>query len=276
MALKIGFARQFFTLWDVSEPYRHYTSEYNWEYRVNFTYLRNLSKDEEKAKIKAKGFGVKDLEVDRELFGRNSSFYTTGRKGTDRPDWEYPAKMHRHGYGDIREMGTELHSDARAVREQAELEVKALWTLYLKKDIVFHDANPVRPEWKRPIVYARMQLAKLGIIIKYNGEWMTPKVAEMRQERDRIQAQKDAAKTGHFFNEKDRVELTITEIDSFDFMGQFGICYIKTYKDDQGRLFNYMGGSPKEFEGTVKVKATIKHSEYKGEPQTHLQRMKVL
>ena len=91
--LSIGFANKFYTLWDVSSDeittgdatygYSSYT-------KVYYTYIQNLSMDEENAKKKASEKGCKNLEVDRELFGRNNSFYKEIKTSSyigDRLDW---------------------------------------------------------------------------------------------------------------------------------------------------------------------------------------------
>lgn len=71
--LKIGFARKYFTLWDVTsftEYGQGSTGTYSYT-RTVYTFHQNLSINEEKAKQKASEKGVKDLTVDTELFGRS-------------------------------------------------------------------------------------------------------------------------------------------------------------------------------------------------------------
>lgn len=76
--LKIGFATEFFTLWDVSSEVMYTTNmrgEHHASYeKVSYYYMQNLSKDEASAIKKAKERGCTILEVDNELFGRNNSF----------------------------------------------------------------------------------------------------------------------------------------------------------------------------------------------------------
>lgn len=81
--LRIGFANKYYTLWDVdSQP--NYTQNDRGQItlthtRVIYTYLQNLSINEDEAIAKAKSKGCTDLDVDKELYGRNSS-------------WEFVAK----------------------------------------------------------------------------------------------------------------------------------------------------------------------------------------
>lgn len=86
--LRIGFTNKYYTLWNVdSQP--NYTQDERGQVtlthtKIIYTYLQNLSFDENEAKLKAKDKGCTNLEVDNDLFGRNSS-------------WEFVAK----GYCDL-------------------------------------------------------------------------------------------------------------------------------------------------------------------------------
>ncbi len=74
---RIGFAGQYYTLWSVSQEtvFRtvngvHFASGTE----TTFTYHQNLSKDLEKAILKAESMGATILEVDEELRGKTRSF----------------------------------------------------------------------------------------------------------------------------------------------------------------------------------------------------------
>lgn len=74
---RIGFAKKYYTLWDVSEEtvYRtvndvHFASGT----KTTFTYYQNLSTDLEKTISKAKSMGVTILDVDEGLRGKTRSF----------------------------------------------------------------------------------------------------------------------------------------------------------------------------------------------------------
>jgi len=70
--LQIGFSKKYFTLWDVVNETQYSGDTGQYGYNVTrFTYMQNLSLDETKAKEKAKGFGVKDLSVNEDLYGRS-------------------------------------------------------------------------------------------------------------------------------------------------------------------------------------------------------------
>ena len=75
--LRIGFSNKFFTLWDVKETIE-WTSVggFNLPYqKISYCYIQNLSMDENEAKRKAIFKGVENFEIDKDLFGRNASFF---------------------------------------------------------------------------------------------------------------------------------------------------------------------------------------------------------
>jgi hypothetical protein len=299
--LRIGFTKVYYTLWDVSDPYKHYYGQdaMDWEWRTDYQYMQNLSKDFDKAVRKANDFGCADTQADTDLYGRNSSFYVSGEKGTDRPPpppWEYPEGIHRDGHGDIREFGMRpvrlsdkshgifVAVEDRLASEQNDRDIKALWTLYLKKSIWSNEVNEhhykvLRSEWVRPVVYARRQLANLGVIVKYNGEWTSANHVEKLKKRVAVQAIKDNAIQGYHEEDKKRITVKVKEIDYHSFEGQWGTTHLITMIDENNRLFNYMGSkalnevNADEF---TSIKATIKHNEYKGVKQTKLQRILVV
>lgn len=89
---------------------------------------------------------------------------------------------------------------------------------------------------------------------------------------------RDMAVNGHHEIDGKRLEITITRVGNIgSFETQYGTTYIFTFIDSNNRLFKYMGSNRLEIEDgqTVEVKATIKHSEYKGVAETKLQRIKI-
>jgi len=84
MAKAIGFATQFYTLWDITSDTQYGTNVHGqitstWD-KITYTYLGNLSKDLTTAQEKAASRGCTDLEPDHELYGRNRSFEKTTPK----------------------------------------------------------------------------------------------------------------------------------------------------------------------------------------------------
>lgn len=74
--LRIGFSNKYFTLWNIETRTEWQTiGGFNFPYeKTYFHYLKNLSMDKQEALKKAVLEGVSDLEVDEELYGRNSSW----------------------------------------------------------------------------------------------------------------------------------------------------------------------------------------------------------
>lgn len=74
--LRIGFSTKYFTLWNVDTRTEWKTIDgFNFPYQVTyFNYIQNLSMTEEDAIKKAILHGCENLEVDAELYGRNSSW----------------------------------------------------------------------------------------------------------------------------------------------------------------------------------------------------------
>jgi len=259
MERKIGFTNKYYTLWEVSDPYPKYVDRYNYYMHIDYMYIQNLSMDRDKAIEKAKGFGCTNLEPDHELYGRSARSFSkrASELRNDLKEWQFPNGFYNVG-DDIRECD----------------DVKTLFSLYLKKNIVFHKENPVRPEWKRPIVYAKQRLVELGAIVKYDGQWMTPDYVQ----RYKVKQERLQAKDGHYYNNKERVELDLKKVGEFDVDTQFGVMYLVTFVDLAGRKFIYRGSVPIDFPDDGEfhpVKGTIKHNIYNGIQQTLIQRVKI-
>lgn len=88
--LAIGFSKQYYTLWSITEEAQYSTNmrgeHYHSHIRVTFTYIQNLSKDINLAVEKAKLRGCVNLEPDLELYGRNSGFYKDIKTSCEIPD----------------------------------------------------------------------------------------------------------------------------------------------------------------------------------------------
>lgn len=109
MALQIGFAGQYYTLWDVtSEDVYTTVNDKHFKSGVNhrFTYIQNLSMNEESAIEKAKSKGCKSLTVDDELKGQSQSFTKNER-------FEYKYEDYEFSYGKYQCMDIRECTDAK-------------------------------------------------------------------------------------------------------------------------------------------------------------------
>lgn len=117
---------------------------------------------------------------------------------------------------------------------------------------------------------AKARLDELGALTEYKGELLPDFEIKRRVERD-------AQIKDHHYEDKKRLDLSLTFLYSTSYDTQYGTTYIQNFIDGESRVFTYKGSNPiASFEkgDEVKVKATIKHTEYKGERQTLIQRLK--
>lgn len=92
------------------------------------------------------------------------------------------------------------------------------------------------------------------------------------------------ASASYVGNIGDRVELTVSFVRKYDITeGYFGAParFIWTFRDENGNTITYIGGYAKALDGitdgAIKIVATVKdHKEYRGEPQTVIQRPKAV
>lgn len=268
MALKIGFTNKYYTLWDVSEPYKVYTGKHSYYEKVDYYYIQNLSFDIEKAIEKAAMLGCKTNEVDEELYGRKSHSFSKSSsiKYDSFTSYQIPPDINIAMAGiDIRTCDS----------------ISILWAIYFKKDIVFAKENPVNPHWKRPIVYARKRLVELGELIKYDGKYISCEKIDEYKKNQEIQKIKDNAIKGHIGKNGERKELSVLTFEKFgfqgwDFMGGMTWINVITFIDENNCMFKYVGNKNFIFDEFTKIKATFKHSEYNGVPETKLQRITIL
>lgn len=261
----IGFAEQYYTLWDVSVPYRKYINNHDFFIQQDYTYIQNLSKDLDKAEEKIEG----EYRIDLTLRGEQGNRFTNriGR-GTDLKSYQFPTGLKCEG------------EDIRTCNDES-----ALWVMYLKKSIWsnegglnnMHSFRNLNPSWVKPCVYARRRLIELGVIERYDGQYMTPEYMDKYIARKEKELKLASAVSGHHFNEGDRLDLNIIKVSSFSFEGTYGTTFIVSYKSDGGLLLKYMGSTPPNISNSefTSVKATIKHAEYKGVKETRLQRIKL-
>ena len=87
---------------------------------------------------------------------------------------------------------------------------------------------------------------------------------------------------GHHNTDGQRLNLTLTCIKTAGYESQYGYVSVYTFMDADKKIYTYKGhvlfdypsGQPIKKDTTIKIKATIKHSTYKGEAVTYIQRLK--
>jgi hypothetical protein len=267
--IAIGFATQFYTLWDYSKEEQYFTDcngkHHFCGYKHIYVYLKNISKDLDKVKAL-----YPNLEPNLELYGRNSS-------------WEKsdPIKFSKTQFSYGRYKGTEI------------LECNDVWQLTRCYNDQFAGARRA---------FARRRLIELGELVRYdwletigyNPNWHLSEeprnlihcvavrkyatCAEVKLLEAKKAEELRKSQTTFLHQNGDKVELELTQIDQFSFETQFGYCSIVTYQNREGQVYKYKGGTPPNLNDSEyhKVKCTIKHAEYNGEKQTLIQRVKLL
>lgn len=257
----IGFTNVYYTLWIVST---FATVE-------NVFYLQNLSIDFGKAQSRLVELtGATDFEVDLDL------------RGTDGWNFFRPLAVKRYAPNLLsfsRFAGTDMYtinpdetymSSMGAYNREPEYKKMSglLWATYLNTD-----EKTVRGLRRR--VIARSCLVAHGLLIKVGKKYLTPDQIK----RDTDKELMNNATSGNHFNDGERVTITIKKIGkTFSFDTQYGTTYVMTFIDENNRLFKYMGSTQPEIstDAFTPIKATVKHSIYKEQPETKLQRIKTL
>lgn len=234
----IGFANKMYTLWEVSDVRKSYTSKYNYVMKQDYTYIHNLSLNLEEAKKKVDGY----FEIDLDLRG-SSSFIKFGESFDETPD-------------SVFKFGKYIGEDIVEVNDISYTE----WYY---------------SETKNPVA---KKLLLDNDYIEYEDSVVTEEQYESILENLEKEKYMDSLEKGHLFENGKRVELEIKEVNSFHFDGFYGTTYVVTYSSKCGKLLKYMGGNPPEVSVNdfTNVKATVKHDNYNDVDETKLQRIKVL
>lgn len=255
----IGFTSVFYTLWHVGAPYKEYTSQYSFYWKVDKQYLQNLSMDLEQAKAKMTG----EYEIDTDLRGTSFHSVRVGALVDNTPDWICPfsGEDMRNGFFPSMKRVYYAHRFAEAIKFRR----YAVWArraMIESGELVRHRMTVETDNYDNTT-----RLQNMKYVVNYATE---------KQRHFDLQRKDTAENSGHFYNDGEKIELTVQQVASISFEGMYGRTYIITYKDSQGRIFKYMGGTPVNIEAQARIKATVKHSEYKGVHETKLQRIKIL
>jgi len=264
----IGFTNVYYTLWEVGEVYaipRYYNGmNIGNDYHQDFTYIQNLSKDLDRAKEKVTRLTDK-FDIDLDLRG-HSSFRAFVRSDV---------KDREHYYGE------DCFSFGRMEGTRFE-DATDVWQL---KRAMREEKSPRRRVW------ARRRLIELGEIVRYshvvsefhtlNGieQWIDVRYNYATLEE--VARFEEEKKGGHHFRNGEKVELEVKKLRSFWFETMYGSSNVTVYITADDKIVKYVGSSPIESMDTeepewIRIRGTVKHTEYKGKPETRLQRIKQL
>lgn len=252
--LTLGFSSMYYTLWEVGEPTKRYTSgtTINGVFTGSFymeqqcTYMQNLSIDYDAAieKINERSGGKYAIELD--LKGKSSFTRNTGSEGNDMPDYVF--SFGKLAGQDIR-TATDIWQLKRTMKEE---------------------------RGGRRCVYARRRLIELGELVRssFDGDnYITP--AHFRFLCDKAEKQN---KSGHFFENGARIILAVKRMGGCSYDTQYGTVFIEEYLTSDDKIVKYKGSSPLDIDETlfVEIIGTVEHSEYNGVSETRLKRMKIV
>jgi len=240
--LIIGFTEQYYTLWSFVDETIYVTDANgkHWPSHkvVHYTYHKNISMDEEAARA-----AYPDAKLDMGL--RGESTWTWNAKEEEGEDLSpHIIKFGRHCGQTVDYI----------IEEDFEY---AMWMVN-KADISLATRELFHANKK---VWARIM-----------EEETAHEIAKDRKELERLSM-------GHHYTNGEKVELEIAEVyAAFGFDTQFGHCSIRKMMTTDNKTVIYMGSNPPDYpeEGKFKIKATIKHDEYRGEKQTKIQRIKII
>lgn len=253
--LTLGFSTQYYTLWEVSEPFKKYgagivlNGVFTGDYTMvqNCDYIQNLSMDYDAAIAKITERSNGKFNIDLELRG-HYSFIRSGSQGNDMPDYVF-------SFGQL------MGQDIRTATD--------VWQL---KRAMKEERGARRK------VYARRRLVDLGVLVKNTIGLEAGNDSFITTSHFRYVSEKLAKKSlsGHFYENGKRTTLSVKRIGGVSYDTQYGTVYIEEYLTDDGKIVKYKGSSPLRGieDDFVSVVSTIEHSEYNGTPETRLKRPK--
>lgn len=272
----IGFATEYYTLWNEATIEHYRTNEKGEHFHagttIKYTYIQNLSKDEDTALEKfAKRFkvNIEDIEVDESLRGipsRSFEKYIARAIPAD----EFP--FGRFQYCKIADCD----------------DVFQLKRVYQGEGAIGGNRESKSTPARRRVL-ARRKLVQLGELIRFDhmadlwdndkGEWLKEAVPTkyiLKWEYERIlkvQASAWAHNTG------DKITTELRWIKSTGYESAYGYVSIVTYASRDGIEYIYQGTTPPNIpkdDEFYKVQGTIKNTEYKEIKQNTIQRVKLL
>jgi hypothetical protein len=138
--------------------------------------------------------------------------------------------------------------------------------------------------------YAQSLAVELGLGVMHKEKFYTTEQYQKIVEKEQLMS---SLVNGHHFTDGQRLNLTLTCIKQTGYESQYGFISVYTFIDADKKVYTYKGGTLTQpiqnVDGihqwhshdavskdmTITCKATIKHSTYKDEPVTFIQRLKI-
>lgn len=127
--------------------------------------------------------------------------------------------------------------------------------------------------------YAQSLAVEKGLGVMHNGRFYTTEQYQNVIQKEQLMS---SLVNGHHNTAGQRLDLTLTCIKNTGYDSQYGYVWVYTFMDADKKVYTYKGhalfdypsGIPIQKDSTITCKATIKHSTYKDEPVTYIQRLK--
>lgn len=284
--LTIGFTNHYYTLWSVREVETLNPYDGHLYLITHFNYRQNLSMNFEEAKKKiAEMAGEAGYDIDLDLKGDHAYFFTKRRISQ--------LELYQFTFGKLTGQDMRISEEAWQLSRAMNQEPNPRRRVYARKRLI-EMGELIRYDWKeRGVTYRPMTEEEMiknaeamgeGMeeYLKYNAgaevqEWIeTPKKYCPKRLYEYMQTNK---MKNHYFEDGKRVELELKRLGKVKFFNTaYGESVLVNFQDKENRIFKYMGATYPDIDDTdfKKVKATIKHEEYRGQKETKLQRIKIL
>ncbi len=150
-------------------------------------------------------------------------------------------------------------------------DVEKLLNKYLKHHYILAD---ISYRFEKNGYLSEKQVELVNKLVKGVKKQIRKRRKEEKREKELKQFE------GHHYDNGEKVEMNLVEIiKDRSWNSDFGRTYLIQWITDDNKIVQYIGGSPPYGDDGIyvgKVKATIKHVEYKGEKQTKIQRIKLI
>jgi hypothetical protein len=264
----------YYTLWDVTSE-NVYTTLNGMHFlsgvKVNYSYIKNVSTDFEKAKDAHPG-----IPFNEDLRGKSYSWEEVRSISEDLPvNWFTFGKIKGSDIttcDDVWQLNRAMHEERggrRKVLARRRLLELGLLELYPHKTY----AGSINVNWGKNDSNGNPLPELLQEQYRFRRFALKSEVPLIKEKQE-----KASRARGHFFTNGEKVVIKVREVERFSFSANYGLTTVVTYVDESNRVFKYVGSSPNSFsdDGFHTLKATIKHSSYNNQDETHLLRMKVI
>lgn len=256
MSLAIGFTNVYYTLWNVRIDGVYDDKGNLIGNNITSTYLKNLSTDKDKAIAKAKELGATDLVPDNSLKGyKNFTYYQpTEEEKQRKKDLEKQQELDRKE--NIKTKFIEGKYSGKTFEEVNEIDADYLWWYFsqlYEEDDYNKDSKLIKS------------------VLRNKFKWIREKDDELRR--------RNKFENGKYFEEKEKVEVSVEVLYSESWEGRYGTAFKYRLGYETDKELIYLGSKDLGLKkgDIVTLKGTIKHKQYGTDMyETRIQRVKVV